>query len=84
MASAFMATVALSERLCLNVLWERRLELLQKMGCNAIRLSHNPPASELLDLLDRMGFLVMHEAFDEWRLPKGQTPVYGYHRYFDE
>jgi beta-galactosidase len=65
-------------------LWERRLELLQKMGCNAIRLSHNPPAPELLDLLDRMGFLVMDEAFDEWRKPKGQTPVYGYHRYFDE
>jgi beta-galactosidase len=52
-------------------LWERRLELLQKMGCNAIRLSHNPPAPELLDLLDRMGFLVMDEAFDEWRQPKG-------------
>ena len=65
-------------------LWERRLELLQKMGCNAIRLSHNPPAPELLDLLDRMGFLVMDESFDEWRLPKGQTPEYGYHRYFDE
>ena len=64
--------------------WERRLELLQQMGCNAIRLSHNPPAPELLDLLDRMGFLVMDEAFDEWKLPKGQTPQFGYHRYFDE
>ncbi|MBB5061850.1 glycoside hydrolase family 2 TIM barrel-domain containing protein [Granulicella mallensis] len=65
-------------------LWERRLELLQQMGCNAIRLSHNPPAPELLDMLDRMGFLVMAEAFDEWRHAKGQTPTYGYHRYFDE
>jgi beta-galactosidase len=64
--------------------WERRLELLQQMGCNAIRLSHNPPAPELLDLLDRMGFLVMDEAFDEWKQPKGQTPLYGYHKYFDE
>jgi beta-galactosidase len=64
--------------------WERRLELLQQMGCNAIRLSHNPPAPELLDLLDRMGFLVMAEAFDEWRQPKVQTPQYGYHKYFDE
>jgi beta-galactosidase len=64
--------------------WERRLELLQEMGCNAIRLSHNPPAPELLDLLDRMGFLVMDEAFDEWKQPKGQTPLYGYHKYFDE
>jgi beta-galactosidase len=65
-------------------LWERRLELLREMGCNAIRLSHNPPAPELLDMLDRMGFLVMDESFDEWRQPKGQTPVYGYHKYFDE
>jgi beta-galactosidase len=65
-------------------IWERRLELLQQMGCNAIRLSHNPPAPELLDLLDRMGFLVMDEAFDEWRQPKGQTSLYGYHKYFDE
>ena len=64
--------------------WERRLSLLQEMGCNAIRLSHNPPAPELLDMLDRMGFLVMAEAFDEWRQPKGQTPDYGYHKYFDE
>ncbi len=37
-------------------MWERRLELLKKMGCNAIRLSHNPPAPELLDLLDSDGF----------------------------
>lgn len=64
--------------------WERRLGLLREMGCNSIRLSHNPPAPELLDMLDRMGFLVMAEAFDEWRVPKMQTPVYGYHRYFDE
>ncbi len=65
-------------------IWERRLALLRDMGCNAIRCSHNPPAPEFLDLCDRMGFLVMAEAFDEWRQPKGQTPVYGYHRYFDE
>jgi len=65
-------------------IWERRLELLQQMGCNAIRLSHNPPAPELLDMLDRMGFLVMAEAFDEWKQPKDQTPLYGYHKYFDE
>jgi beta-galactosidase len=64
--------------------WERRLGLLREMGCNAIRLSHNPPAPELLDMLDRMGFLVMDEAFDEWKQPKGQTPLYGYHKYFDE
>ncbi len=46
---------------------ERQLEILKAMGCNAIRTSHNPPAPELLDLCDRMGFLVMDEAFDCWR-----------------
>jgi len=65
-------------------MWERRLEILKEMGCNAIRCSHNPPAPEFLDLCDRMGFLVMDEAFDEWRDGKGQTRDYGYHKYFDE
>jgi beta-galactosidase len=45
---------------------ERQLELLKAMGCNAIRTSHNPPAPELLDLCDKMGFIVMDEAFDVW------------------
>ena len=45
---------------------ERQIELLQEIGCNAIRTSHNPPAPELLDLCDRMGMLVMVEAFDSW------------------
>jgi len=61
--------------------WERRLELLKAMGVNAIRTSHNPPAPEFLDLCDRMGFLVMAEAFDEWT--QGKVPE-GYHRYFAE
>ena len=63
--------------------WERRLEVLREMGCNAIRASHNPYAAEFLDLCDRMGFLVMAEAFDEWRVPKGQIRN-GYSLYFDE
>ncbi len=45
---------------------QRQIEILQQMGCNAIRTSHNPPAPELLDLCDRMGMLVMDEAFDCW------------------
>jgi beta-galactosidase len=45
---------------------QRQLEMLRDMGCNAIRTSHNPPAPELLDLADRMGFLVLDEAFDTW------------------
>jgi len=49
---------------------ERQLELLKEMGCNAIRTSHNPPAPELLDLCDKLGFLVMDEAFDAWITPK--------------
>ncbi|MEI6197863.1 MAG: beta-galactosidase GalB, partial [Verrucomicrobiota bacterium] len=50
---------------------ERQVELLKGMGCNAIRTSHNPPAPELLDLCDRLGMVVMDEAFDCWK--KGKT-----------
>jgi beta-galactosidase len=64
--------------------WERRLEILREMGCNAIRTSHNPYAAEFLDLCDRMGFLVMNEAFDEWKVPKGQIGPNGYSNHFDE
>jgi beta-galactosidase len=60
---------------------ERQLEIMKSMGCNAIRTSHNPPAPELLDLCDRMGFLVMDEAFDEWKLSK---TMFGYGRFFDK
>ena len=49
---------------------QRQLEILRGMGCNAIRTSHNPPAPELLDLCDRMGFVVMDEAFDAWKAHK--------------
>ena len=53
-----------------NTAWERRLKMLKEMGCNAIRTSHNPPAPELLDLCDRMGFVVMDELTDTWTVPK--------------
>lgn len=52
---------------------ERQLEILAEMGCNAIRMAHNPPAPELLELTDRMGFLVMDESFDVWERKK--TPL---------
>ena len=55
---------------------QRQLEILKGMGCNAIRTSHNPPAPELLDLCDEMGFIVMDEAFDMWE--KQKNP-YDYH-----
>ena len=49
---------------------ERQLEVLRDLGCNAIRMSHNPPAAELLELTDRMGFLVIDEIFDCWEREK--------------
>jgi beta-galactosidase len=60
---------------------ERQLEILKRMGANAIRTSHNPPAPELLELADRMGFLVMDEAFDMWGKPKVPN---GHGKYFAE
>ncbi len=62
-------------------IWERRLNLLKQMGCNAIRISHNPPSPAFLDLCDRLGFLVMDEAFDEWI---GGKVRQGYHLYFND
>lgn len=50
--------------------WERRLKNLKEIGVNAIRMSHNPQAPVLYDLCDRLGFLVMDEASDEWEFPK--------------
>jgi beta-galactosidase len=52
------------------------------MGCNAIRCSHNPPAPEFLDLCDRLGFLVMDEAFDEWTVHKDELRG-SYSTFFD-
>ncbi|WP_183580883.1 beta-galactosidase GalB [Mucilaginibacter sp. X5P1] len=60
---------------------ERKLEILKAMGCNAIRTSHNPPAPELLTLTDKMGFIVMDEAFDCWQKGKEE---YDYHLFFDQ
>jgi beta-galactosidase len=60
---------------------ERQLQMLKAMGCNGIRTSHNPPAPELLDLCDKMGFIVMDEAFDCWERGKVK---YDYHLYFKE
>jgi beta-galactosidase len=70
-------------------IWERRLKKLKDMGINAVRMSHNPPDPALLDLCDRMGLLVMDEAFDEWRILKGKElgsnthESRGYSEWFD-
>lgn len=63
--------------------WERRLRLLKAMGCNAIRCSHNPPSPEFLALCDRLGLVVMDEAFDEWSIPKFNNP-HGYSLLFKD
>ncbi|PYO68165.1 MAG: glycoside hydrolase family 2 [Gemmatimonadetes bacterium] len=59
---------------------ERQLQIMRAMGVNAIRTSHNPPAPELLDLTDRMGFIVLDEAFDMWKKEKTK---YDYHLDWD-
>lgn len=60
---------------------ERRVELLKASGFNAIRCAHNPPAPAFLDACDRLGMLVIDEAFDCWR--EGKNP-YDYHTVFED
>ncbi|HNX61057.1 MAG TPA: glycoside hydrolase family 2 TIM barrel-domain containing protein [Candidatus Limiplasma sp.] len=58
-AGALGAAVPLS-------VWQTRLQKLMDAGCNAVRFSHNPADPEVLSLCDRLGLMVMEEAFDEW------------------
>jgi len=60
---------------------KRQLVIMKEMGVNAIRTAHNPPAEELLDLCDEMGFLVYNEAYDMWKKRKNK---FDYHIDFDE
>ncbi|MCX6261071.1 MAG: DUF4982 domain-containing protein [Bacteroidia bacterium] len=60
---------------------ERRVGLLKANGFNAIRCSHNPPSPAFLDACDRLGMLVIDEAFDMWNEQKNP---YDYHLYFDK
>lgn len=60
---------------------ERKVELLKASGYNAIRCSHNPPSPAFLAACDRLGMLVMDEAFDCWRYGKN---AYDYHLFFDQ
>ena len=60
---------------------ERQLQIMKSMGVNAIRTSHNPPSPELLEYCDKLGLMVMDEAFDMWRIPKVRN---GYAKYFDQ
>ncbi|MEM9081164.1 MAG: glycoside hydrolase family 2 TIM barrel-domain containing protein [Verrucomicrobiota bacterium] len=56
--------------------WKDRLERLRSIGCNAIRMAHNPHSVELLELCDELGFLVMDEFFDEWKVEKKKSLVW--------
>jgi beta-galactosidase len=58
---------------------ERQLQIMKGLGVNAIRTSHNPPSPELLEFCDRLGLLVMDEAFDMWQRPKVRN---GHGKYF--
>lgn len=63
--------------------YERKIRKLKEMGVNSIRMTHNPPAPEVLDLCDKMGILVIDELFDIWKHQKVDK-VWGYHRYWPE
>lgn len=72
---------------------ERRLRIVKELGANAVRCSHNPMAAEFYEMCDRLGLLVMDEAFDEWELGKrkwvegrnvGQAQRFGYNEHFEE
>lgn len=59
----------------------RQIRIMQDMGANAIRTSHNMPAPEYVRIADEMGMMMMVETFDEWAIPKVKN---GYNRYFNE
>ena len=63
--------------------YARKIKMLKAMGCNSIRMTHNPPAPEVLELCDRMGMLVIDELFDIWKHQKVDK-IWGYHRYWPE
>jgi beta-galactosidase len=60
---------------------ERQMQILKAMGVNALRTSHNPPVPELLEIADRLGIMVMDEAFDCWETGKTSND---YHLYFNQ
>ncbi|MGJ8679833.1 glycoside hydrolase family 2 TIM barrel-domain containing protein [Paraglaciecola sp.] len=62
---------------------QRKLEIMQSMGVNSVRTSHNPPSPEMVELADEMGILLQVESFDVWGIQK-QSVHNGYQVFFDE
>ncbi|MFN3684079.1 MAG: glycoside hydrolase family 2 TIM barrel-domain containing protein [Fimbriimonadaceae bacterium] len=60
---------------------ERRVRQMKDLGFNAVRTAHNPPSSSFLEACDRLGLLVLDEAFDQWTKPKNPQD---YHRFFND
>ena len=60
---------------------ERQMQIMQSMGVNALRTSHNPPSPEMLEICDKLGIVVIVEAFDEWQIGKVEN---GYNKHFDK
>ena len=63
---------------------ERRVELLKQFGYNAVRTSHNPPSQQFLDACDRLGIIVIDEAFDQWERHKNPARLWFVFRYLLE
>lgn len=62
---------------------ERQMRIMKEMGANAIRVSHNPASEMLLEICDKLGLLVINEAFDTWTNPKNGN-VNDFSKYFRE
>ena len=60
---------------------ERQMQIMKSMGVNALRTSHNPPSPEMLEVCDKLGIVVIVEAFDEWKIGKVKN---GYNKFFDK
>jgi beta-galactosidase len=66
-----------------DAMW-RQMSSLKAMGVNAFRTSHNPPSPELIDICQRLGIVMMVEAFDTWDVSGNGKLPHDYHLYFDK
>jgi beta-galactosidase len=66
-----------------DALW-RQMSALKAMGVNAFRTSHNPPSPEMIDVCQRLGIVMMVEAFDTWDVRGAGKLPFDYHLYFNQ